>query len=62
MMIYNFLMIHITLKYNDNVTNFLKVGKTSNKWNKMEFAKKSQIPENEKIKKRGFKVWKIIML
>lgn len=54
MMIYNFLMIHITLKYNDNVTNFLKVGKTSNKWNKMEFAKKSQIPENEKIKKRGF--------
>lgn len=61
MMIYNFLMIHIMLKYNSNITN-LKVGKTSSKWNKMEFAKKSQIPENEKIKKRGFKVWKIIML
>lgn len=31
-----------------------KTTNTSNKWNKMEFAEKSRIPENEKIRKRGF--------
>ena len=52
-MIYHIILMNITLKYS-NITNFLKVGKTSNKWNKMEFAEKLQIPEYRKIEKRGF--------